>query len=423
MSDIKGLFDFIRRSPTAYHATEAVRQRLLGEGYVELYESDSWELREGGKYFVTRGGSSLIAFREVSSPKGFMIAAAHTDSPAFRVKLSGEKKGVYSRLDVEKYGGMIYYSWLDRPLSVAGRVVVKTEGGAEVRLVNIDRDLVSIPSLAIHLNRTVNDGAALNPARDMLPMYSLGEADLATTVAESASVKKEDILSHDLFLYCRDEGRVFGERDEFILCPRLDDLESVYAATEGFLKADESQSMPVLAIFDNEEVGSETKQGAASTFLRDTLSRAVASEEGYLRAIASGMMLSIDNAHAFHPNRPEMSDPQNAPVLGGGIVVKFNASQRYATDGISHGIFVALCEREGIRHQRYYNRADLPGGSTLGSISDTRVSVPTVDIGFPQLAMHSANETAAVSDLDEMISATRAFFSASISAKGNSFEF
>ena len=423
MSDIKGLFDFIRRSPTAYHATEAVRQRLLGEGYVELYESDSWELREGGKYFVTRGGSSLIAFKEVSSPKGFMIAAAHTDSPAFRVKLSGEKKGVYSRLDVEKYGGMIYYSWLDRPLSVAGRVVVRTEGGAEVRLVNIDRDLVSIPSLAIHLNRTVNDGAALNPARDMLPMYSLGEADLASTVAESASVKKEDILSHDLFLYCRDEGRVFGERDEFILCPRLDDLESVYAATEGFLKADESSSMPVLAIFDNEEVGSETKQGAASTFLRDTLSRAVASEESYLRAIASGMMLSIDNAHAIHPNRPEMSDPQNAPVLGGGIVVKFNASQRYATDGISHGIFVALCEREGIRHQRYYNRADLPGGSTLGSISDTRVSVPTVDIGFPQLAMHSANETAAVSDLDEMISATRAFFSASISAKGNSFEF
>ena len=423
MSDIKGLFDFIRRSPTAYHATEAVRQRLLGEGYVELYESDSWELREGGKYFVTRGGSSLIAFREVSSPKGFMIAAAHTDSPAFRVKLSGEKKGVYSRLDVEKYGGMIYYSWLDRPLSVAGRVVVRTEGGAEVRLVNIDRDLVSIPSLAIHLNRTVNDGAALNPARDMLPMYSLGEADLATTVAESASVKKEDILSHDLFLYCRDEGRVFGERGEFILCPRLDDLESVYAATEGFLKADESKSMPVLAIFDNEEVGSETKQGAASTFLRDTLSRAVASEESYLRAIASGMMLSIDNAHAIHPNRPEMSDPQNAPVLGGGIVVKFNASQRYATDGISHGIFVALCEREGIRHQRYYNRADLPGGSTLGSISDTRVSVPTVDIGFPQLAMHSANETAAVSDLDDMISATRAFFSASISAKGNSFEF
>ncbi len=423
MSDIKGLFDFIKRSPTAYHATEAVRQRLLGEGYVELYESDPWTLREGGKYFVTRGGSSLIAFRAVASPKGFMIAAAHTDSPTFRVKLSGEKRGVYSRLDVEKYGGMIYYSWLDRPLSVAGRVVVRTESGAEVRLVNIDRDLVSIPSLAIHLNRTVNDGAALNPARDMLPMYSLGEADLASTVAESASVKKEDILSHDLFLYCRDEGRVFGERGEFILCPRLDDLESVYAATEGFLKADESQSMPVLAIFDNEEVGSETKQGAASTFLRDTLSRAVGSEENYLCAVASGMMLSIDNAHALHPNRPEMSDPQNAPVLGGGIVVKFNASQRYATDGISHGIFVALCEREGVKLQRYYNRADLPGGSTLGSISDTRVSVSTVDIGFPQLAMHSANETAAVSDLDDMISATRAFFSASISAKGNNFEF
>ena len=421
MKEINGLFSYIEKSPTAYHATATLAEMLTAEGYCELYESDSWQLEDGGKYFVIRNGTSLIAFRAVKAPTGFMIAAAHTDSPAFRVKLSGTKGGAYTRLDVEKYGGMIYYSWLDRPLSVAGRVVVSTDNGVEARLVNIDRDLVSVPSLAIHLNRGVNDSLSLNPATDMLPLYSLAGKGITDLIAEAAGVAPDTILSHDLFLYNRETGKTFGADNELMLCPRLDDLESVYAAYRGFVASTSSTAIPVLAVFDNEEVGSETKQGAASTFLFDTLNRI--GGEAYTRLLASSMMLSIDNAHAIHPNRPEMSDRENAPVLGGGIVVKFNANQRYATDGISHGIFLELCNRAGVKTQRYYNRADLPGGSTLGSISNTRVSVPTVDIGFPQLAMHSATETASVNDLEPMIVATRAFFSTALRVCGNKYDF
>ena len=421
MKLLNGLFDFIKKSPTAYHAADTVAKILVENGYTELYEGSHWALNDGGRYFVRRNCSSLIAFRTVKGARGFMIAASHTDSPTFRVKLSGEKGGAYSRLDVEKYGGMIYYSWLDRPLSVAGRVVVATEGGVECRLVNLDCDLVSIPSLAIHLNRGVNDGAKLNPATDMLPLYSTGGGSLEAKICDAAGVTPDKLLSHDLFLYNREQGRVFGANGEFILCPRLDDLESVYASLEGFLGAGDCASVPVFAIFDNEEVGSETKQGAASTFLFDTLSR-IAGDD-YRPILASSMMLSIDNAHALHPNHPEMSDGANAPLLGGGIVVKFNANQRYATDALSDGIFAAICAREGVKTQRYYNRADLPGGSTLGSISNTRVSVPTVDIGFAQLAMHSATETAAVSDLEPMVVATRAFFSTSLAADGEKINF
>ncbi len=422
MNEIKDLFEFIKASPSAFHTVSTVRDTLLREGYTELLEFDRWELCDGGKYFVTRNGTSLIAFRTVSRPNGFMIAASHTDSPTFRVKLGGENNGAYSRLDVEKYGGMIYYTWLDRPLSVAGRVVVSTDNGVESRLVNLDSDLVSIPSVAIHLNRGVNDGYKFNPAVDMLPLFSLSGGKLTDMISTAASVSSECILSHDLFLYNREEGRTFGAEGEFILCPRLDDLESVYASLEGFLTSDSSSSVPVLAIFDNEEVGSETKQGAASTFLADTLLRVAGDREAYLRMLPASMMLSIDNAHALHPNHPELSDRGNAPTLGGGIVVKFNANQRYATDGVSHGLFLELCNRGGIKTQRYYNRADLPGGSTLGSISDTRVSVSTIDIGFPQLAMHAATETAAVADVKPMIDATRVFFSTSLIPTKQGFE-
>ena len=421
MNEITRLFDFINNSPTAYHAVDTAEKILTENGYTRLYEGDKWSLSDGGKYYVVRNGTSLIAFRTVADARGFMIAASHTDSPTFRVKLSGEKCGAYSRLDVEKYGGMIYYSWLDRPLSVAGRVVLSTPNGVECRLVNLDADLCSIPSLAIHLNRNVNDGLSLNPANDMLPLYSLGSGTLLERIATSAGTTPDRILSHDLFLYNREKGMTFGADGEFILCPRLDNLESVYASLCGFTESAPCASVPVYAIFDNEEVGSETKQGAASTFLYDTLTR-IAGDD-YLPMLASSMMLSIDNAHALHPNRPEMSDRENAPTLGGGIVVKFNANQRYATDAVSHGIFLELCNLNGLKTQRYYNRADLPGGSTLGSISNTRVSIPTVDIGFPQLAMHSATETAACADLDPMIKAVCAFFSSSLSAIENGFEF
>ena len=416
------LFDFIKSSPNAYHAVKSVKDMLDSLGYTELSEGERWNIRYGAKHYVIRNGTSIIAFRANKSARGYMIVSSHSDSPSFRVKITPEAVGVYSRLEVEKYGGMIYYSWLDRPLSVAGRAIVKTENGVASRLVNIERDLVSIPSLAIHLNRGVNDGAKFNPAQDLLPLYSVDKDKDAFlhAISDELGVDKEDILSHDLFLYNRDEGRTFGKDDEFILCPRLDDLGCVYASLQAFVSADESESVPVLAVFDNEEVGSETKQGAASTFLRDVLTRISGSDEVLRLALANSFMVSADNAHAQHPAHPEMSDADNAPKLNGGIVIKYNANQKYATDGLSDAIFRSICEKAGVKVQTYCNRADLPGGSTLGSISNTVVSVPTVDIGLPQLAMHSANETAGSHDVEEMVKALTEFYSSSIVKKGDS---
>ena len=415
-----GLFEFIKSSPEAYHAVNSVKTRLDSLGYTELFEGDKWNIKKGGKHYVIRNGTSIIAFRANDAKNGYMIVASHSDSPSFRVKVTPETVGAYTRLEVEKYGGMIYYSWLDRPLSVAGRVVVKTADGVESKLVNLDRDLVSIPSLAIHLNRGVNDGAKFNPAQDLLPLYTCDKDKEAfvSSLADEAGVAPADILAYDLFLYNRDEGRVFGKDNEFILCPRLDDLGCVYASLEAFISADEAASTPVLAVFDNEEVGSETKQGAASTFLHDVLARISGGEDNLRIAVENSFMVSADNAHAQHPAHPEMSDADNAPKLNGGLVIKYNANQKYATDGLSDAIFRSVCAKAGAKVQTYCNRADLPGGSTLGSISNTVVSVPTVDIGLPQLAMHSANETAGALDLNEMIKALSVFYSSAIRKKG-----
>lgn len=425
MNHVNGLFEFIKSSPSAYHAVDSVKKMLDAQGYTELYECDRWKLTVDGKYYVIRNGTSIIAFRTVREARGFMICASHSDAPAFRVKMTAETVGAYTRLEVEKYGGMIYYSWLDRPLSVAGRVLVKTPEGMESALVNIDRDLLTVPSLAIHLNRGVNDGAKFNPAKDLLPLYAMNgqKGDLVASVAAQLGVRSESILAHDLFLYNREEGRRVGKEGEFILCPRLDDLGCVYSSTVAFLGAGASHAVPVLAVFDNEEVGSETKQGAASTFLRDTLFRISGSDAALSVALENSFMVSADNAHAKHPASPEMSDPDNAPVLNGGVVIKYNANQRYATDGFSDALFRTICERAGVKVQSYCNRADLPGGSTLGSISNTRVSVPTVDIGLPQLAMHSANETAGADDVDSMVRALTEFYSSSLMKKGTKVYF
>ena len=425
MNHVNGLFEFIKSSPSAYHAVDSVKKMLDAQGYTELYECDRWKLTVDGKYYVVRNGTSIIAFRTVRDARGFMICASHSDAPAFRVKTTAEQLGAYTRLEVEKYGGMIYYSWLDRPLSVAGRVLVKTPEGMESMLVDIDSDLLTIPSLAIHLNRGVNDGAKFNPAKDLLPLYAMnaGKGALLRTVAEKLGVSTESILSHDLFLYNREEGKRIGKDGEFILCPRLDDLGCVYSSTAAFLNATNSCAVPVLAVFDTEEVGSETKQGAASTFLRDTLLRISGSDAALSVALENSFMVSADNAHAKHPASPEMSDPDNAPLLNGGVVIKYNASQRYATDGFSDALFRTVCERAGVKVQSYCNRADLPGGSTLGSISNTRVSVPTVDIGLPQLAMHSANETAGAEDVATMVKALTEFYSTSLLKKGTKVYF
>ncbi len=425
MSINNKLFDFIKKSPSAYHAVATVKEELLACGYSELFEYDEWSLRPDGKYFVIRNGTSIIAFNMSAARQGFVIAASHSDSPSFRVKITPETAGAYTRLDVEKYGGMIYYSWLDRPLSVAGRVIVKTDSGIEERLVNIDRDLAVIPSVAIHMNRGVNDGYKFNPASDMLPLIASADqkGSLLSQIANAPGVDGNEIISHDLFLYNREEGRVLGACDEFILSPRLDDLECVFASLEAFKNTPKTESVPVLAVFDNEEVGSETKQGAASTFLYDILTRIAGSSEKCKQMLANSFMVSADNAHAKHPNHPELADAACAPLLNGGVVIKWNANQRYTTDGVSDAVFKILAERAGARVQSYYNRADMPGGSTLGSISNTKVSIPTVDIGLPQLAMHSASETAGAHDLAELVKIFKEFFKASIKREGNKVNF
>ncbi len=420
---INQLFKFIKNSPSPYHTVATAKVMLVASGYKELYESEDWKLSDGGKYFVIRNGTSIIAFRVKKDANGFMIVASHSDSPSFRLKMTPELSGAYTRLEVEKYGGMIYYSWLDRPLSLAGRVIVKTKDGVESRLVNIDRDFAVIPSLAIHMNRSVNDGYKFNPAVDLLPIIgsSKSSGSVLKEFANELGVTAEDIISHDVFLYNREDGRVIGANGEYILSPRLDDLECVFASLKAFLSAKDSKSNPVFAVFDNEEVGSETKQGAASTFLSDVLSR-IAGEK-YLSMIDTSFMVSADNAHAKHPNHPELSDADNAPLMNGGIVIKWNANQKYATDGVSDALLRTVCERIGAKTQRYYNRADMLGGSTLGSISNTKVSLPTVDIGLAQLAMHSANETAGAEDVQIMINALTEFFSTSIEKRGEKIIF
>ncbi len=415
------LFKFIKNSPSAFHTVASVKECLVADGYVELCEGSAWSLVDGGKYFVTRNGSSIIAFRKCEA-RGFVITASHSDSPAFRAKASGESAlGTYTKLPVERYGGMILYSWFDRPLSIAGRVVVRTDDGIAVKLLNVDRDLLVIPSVAIHLNRSVNEKFSPNPAQDLIPLLSAGgeRVELGKLIADELGVKAEDVISHDLFLYTRDDGRTVGANGELILSPRLDDLECVYSSLEAFLSSNEQGMIPVLAVFDNEEVGSDTKQGAASTFLFDTLSRIYPERDEYLAALASSYMVSADNAHAKHPNHPELSDADNAPTVNGGVVVKFNANQKYTTDSVSAAIFTEACRKAGVKYQTYYNRADMPGGSTLGSIANTKVSISTVDVGLPQLAMHSAVETAGAYDLADMIAVLTRLYSSNIDAKGD----
>ena len=422
MSKIDKLFKFIETSPTAFHTVATITDALRANGYTELYESDSWGGKVG-KFYVKRSDSSIIAFRLGETRHSFNICATHSDQPAFAIKANEQKGSTYAVLDTEKYGGSIHYTWLDRPLGIAGRVVVKTDSGLKKVLCNLDTT-VTIPSVAIHFNRGVNDGFKFNPAVDLLPLYSLnGGTALADKIAAAASVNKEDIISHELYVYNKDSGVLFGADDEFALCPRLDDLACVYASVNGFFTAKTADSIPVLAVFNNEEVGSETKQGAASTFLYDVLSRIAGDSETYQRMIANSFMLSADNAHAIHPNHPEMSDSKNAPILGGGVVVKYNSNCRYATDSVSAGIFYTLAERCGVKTQDYYNRADMLGGSTLGSISNTVVSIPTVDIGLPQLAMHSANETMGVTDLDDMCRVIAEFYSTTLRNVGDNIVF
>lgn len=413
------LLDFIEKSPTAFQAVDEMQKRLTENGFEVLSEKEYWKLIPGGKYLVTRNNSALIAFCiPEKESRVFHIMASHSDSPSFKIKENPEIKvdNSYVKLNVEKYGGMLMAPWFDRPLSVAGRVIIRRNGGLKEKLINIKRDLVMIPNLAIHMNREANNGVSYNPQKDLQPLFAVGNTDrtLLEIIAEQTGVKKEDIISHDLFLYNRMLGTIWGADKEFVSSARLDDLQCAFASMEGLLRAQNHGSIAVHCVMDNEEVGSGTKQGAASTFLKDTLLRINMglgrTYEEYLMTLAGSFMVSADNAHALHPNYTDKTDPTNHPVLNKGIVIKFNANQKYCTDAVSAAIFKELCTKAGVPYQTFVNRSDIAGGSTLGNISNTQVPMNTVDIGLPQLAMHSPYETAGVKDTEYLVRAAEELF-------------
>ena len=421
------MLEFIDKNPCAYHVIENVKNELEKNGFVQLSEKECWDLEAGTAYYVVRNDASLIAFRGIENiQNGIKIIAAHSDSPGFKIKENPEMKTEgYVKLNVEKYGGMIMSTWLDRGLSVAGRVFVKEQttkekGNAEgiaCKLVNIDRTLLVIPNLAIHMNRDINKGMEYNPQTDMLPLFTkeISELKLKDIIAEQIGVAADDILSMDLYLYNRDKGMLFGAEKEFVAASRLDDQQCVFATMKAFCDESakaETKSCQMIAIFDNEEVGSCSMQGADSTFLESVLLRIKEiqglNEQEYQSILAKSFLLSADNSHALHPNHPEKNDPTNKNVLNGGIVLKFQANQKYTTDAKSAAYIKNLCLENDLPCQSYYNKSDIAGGSTLGNIAISHVSISGADVGCPQLAMHSALETAGVYDTYDMVELMKA---------------
>lgn len=413
----RDLLHFISKSPSPFHAARGIKTAFVYNHAVELREEDDWEIEPGHKYVVTRNGSAVIAFAVPKEPaRDFRIIAAHGDSPTFKIKEDPEiADGPYVRLNVEPYGGMIMSSWTDRPLTVAGRVIVREKGALVPKLVCPGKPLLVIPSLAIHMNREVNQGYHWNAQKDLLPLWGpAGGLSFMDVIAAEAKCAKEDILGHDLCLVPLVPGTMWGAENKYISSPRLDDLQCAFAAFRGYTMGKKEKHISVFALFDNEEVGSGTRQGAGSSFLFDTILRLSAalgiSQDRMLAMLARSFLISADNAHAVHPNHPAESDPVNRPVLNGGIVIKFNAQQKYCTDGWSAAHFRALCEEAKVPVQVFTNRSDRPGGSTLGNIAITKIGIPAVDIGLPQLAMHSSYETAGIKDTAYLVMAAAMFF-------------
>lgn len=421
---VNELLHFIQKSPVSCFAVENIAAKLRESGFTRLYEADGWEIEPGRGYFIERNQSSIIAFR-VPEEKyiSIMLAAAHSDSPSFRIKPQAEHtaENAYIKLDVEGYGGMIMSSWFDRPLSVAGRVMRKTENGIKSELVNFDYDSMIIPSLAIHMDSEINKGHSYNIQKELMPLYGV----LENGENEQSFFDKAlgDNIGYDMYLYNRMQGTVWGVNGELFSAPRIDNLEGAFAVTKAFIESRSAKSLAVMAVFDNEEVGSSSYQGAKSDFLEETLQRinnALGnSYEQFTRAKAAGLMLSVDNAHAVHPNYPDKASPSNRPVINGGIVIKHNANRRYTTDAVSEALFRRICDRAGVPYMFFTNRSDIGGGSTLGNISNEKVSMKTVDIGLSQLAMHSAYETAGTKDISYMVEALKEFYASYIDINGD----
>ena len=423
------MIDFINNTPNAYSCVDNLRKLLIDKGFIELYENDDWHnLEKNNKYFVVRGDSALIAFELPNNKEkiGFNIVAAHSDSPSFHIKPNSDIfENNYLKLNTDSYGGMINYSWLDRPLSLAGRVIIYEDGIYKTQIINIDKDLMIIPSQAIHINRDVNSKNELNLQIDMLPIISLSNKksliDIIMDYLDAKGITYDNICDYDLYLYNRDKGKFVGLNDEFILSPRLDDLASLFPAFTSFIEAKNNDVINVLCAFDNEEIGSLTKSGADSDFLISTLKR-IADELNFnlYVALKNSFIVSADNAHAIHPNAQSKSDPTNKVFLNKGIVIKHHIN--YTTDSISSSIFKGICENANVPFQDFASRSDLRSGSTLGKINQSHVGVDSVDIGIPQLAMHSANETIGTKDILYMYKALLEFYNTQIVKEKNTIK-
>lgn len=402
------LFKYIEASPSPYHAVSQLEEKLKNNGFIGLVEAESWNLENGKDYYVKRNGTSIIAFKVPHTFEDLKITAAHSDSPTFIIKENGAiHENTFMRLNVEKYGGMIMSTFLDRPLSLAGRVMVLKEGKIKSKLINIDQDLLMIPNCAIHLNREINEGYKYKVKDDMFPIIaqSVKKLELNHIIQSKTDIDGE-ILSYDLYLYNREKAGYWGLDNDFFKAPRIDNLECTYAIFEALVKSEDRNSLNMAITFDNEEVGSGTKQGANSTFLIDVLSRIKEkfglTNEQYLKMVAKGIMVSCDNAHGYHPNHKELYD-LNAPCLNKGVVIKHNANQKYTTDSFSSALFKAVLKRGDVPYQDFYNHSNQPGGSTLGNISNSQLSLNTIDIGLAQWAMHSAMESAGSKDLKYLV--------------------
>jgi aspartyl aminopeptidase len=428
---VADLLGYIDLSPTPYHAVSESIRRLEQSGYRSLSENDVWELEPGSRYYVARGDGSLVAFEvgtESPAEGGFHMIGAHTDSPNLRLKpLPDVTAQGYSQLAVEPYGGVLLHTWLDRDLSLAGRVTVSSRAGVETLLLDFGRPLLRIPNLAIHLNREIkDDGLKLNPQKHLAPLLGLEDApdlrDLVTIELRAQGISEfptEKVLAFDLMAYDTQPSGVSGARGEFIHAPRLDNLASCHAGLTALLKSGEDR-LPrftrVVVLYDHEEVGSRSAQGAAGTLLADVLDRVVTGfkggePQGLPRALASSMLISADMAHAVHPNYADKHEGGHTPVIGKGPVIKVNANQAYATDAATSGYFAALCAEREIEPQYFVSRSDLACGSTIGPITAARLGVKTVDVGSPMLSMHSCREMAGAADVAPMIGVLTEFFS------------
>jgi len=412
----KSFMAFVSNSPSPFHVVNNSAKLLEENGFVCLLEKEKFKIQKGGKYYVTRNGSSLIAFTIPENDiKGYSIVSSHTDSPSFKIKSNPEiKKEGYVVLNTEGYGGMLLYPWFDRPLSIAGRVMVKENDKPSLKLLDLSRNLIEIVSVAIHMNRKVNDGLKITKQKEMLPLFGLGDIKLSTLIAEKLKIKESDILDSDLFLYNKTPGTIWGANKEFFSSTKIDDLQCAYSSLMALTRSEKSEYIQAICMFDNEEVGSGSKQGALSDFMISTFDRIAYnldwSLEDKMMFKANSFMLSCDNGHAYHPNYPQFADPTNHPKINGGILIKHSANQKYTTDAVSSSYLKDLLNKKDIPFQDFENNSDIPGGSTLGNLANTHYSLDTADIGVAQLAMHSPYETGGIEDTFYLTKCMHSFF-------------